>query len=1096
MATGGVNLGNAYGKISIDASGVNKGVSQAQRGLAGFQKAAGVAFTGVAAAGAALGAVVSEAADFEQSMADLAAVSGVTGKQFDDLQAMAIDMGNTTAFSAKEAADGMTFLAMAGFETDQIMDAIPGTLNLAAAGNLDLAESADIASNVLTGMGMEAGEMNRVADVLAATASRTNTNVQQLGEAFSYAAPNAAALGLSVEQTSAAIGIMSDAGIQASSAGTALNSMLQSLASPTNSAKVAMRDLGINVYDAQGNIRDFPSILEDFRGALDGLTEQEQAEKLNDIFNARGLRGFRVLLSDSSKDLSTLSSELENAGGAAERMAKRRLETLQGQLKLLQSALSGVAIEMGNELLPVLTSLVRDVLTPMIRTHGPAIVQQMGHMVDGLKSLIGPVNTVMGALEGINDALPGTADSFGETAKQVGDFIYTLSPLKPAIEGGAAGLDALGASTEGAVQRVRDSSEYWQAAEGALRNYNDASEEVQAAQRDQAATLRGLLDEQEADLRLRAEMAQRGEQDSAAWQENTERINARTEAINEARAALENSASAQADERNALQMADSALGKIRSALYMAADAQDDYAESIDLTKEQIKEFREQLEEARTGGLDAFSGAIENEVGFLDDRVVSQEDFRNSLQEVEAKSNADLIDLEEEHSTTIAEQEQKRAKKIQDLRQKHADKLSDMEFKHTQKMERLQAADEPDARKIQEERENYARAIAEETRDIERAIAEQNTALSQGVEQERASYQERKQEIEEWRKTQNEELQAAFDEQERIAAQEYAMQQAAQMAHLGQMLIDYTVAQGKLHGVSDEAIAQMTARLREEYGVQQSVVERSYGVMTTSIDEWARNGGENADEYVGHMRTIQDETVTLQQRVDEAINRMVDEATAAYQRGEMGPKEFAARLQEIPAEAERSVQGTNAALSALPTSLAAKQAPEEYIRVLGEMPGAAQRAVAQISVALAKIPTEITTQHDVKQAWNAGEAAMNEARQQAKANARRAVRAVRGYADGGVIPAGETAMVGEVGPELITPVAATRVIPTADIAAGASSAAPSMNASVTVNVGSVDTPQRASEVGAEVRRAIDGLLAQMHRGVDTALPRLAGNARMR
>jgi len=188
-------------------------------------------------------AMIMTAANFQSGMNKVKAISGATGKDFEALEEQAKDLGATTKFSASEAADGMSFLAMAGFETNEIISAMPGMLDMAAASGLELADAADIASNIMSGFNMEASEAGRVADFLAKTAASANTDVHQLGSAMSYAAPLASELGISAEETAAAIGFMSDAGIQGTRAGTALRGGLTRLVKPSKEAQGVMNRL-------------------------------------------------------------------------------------------------------------------------------------------------------------------------------------------------------------------------------------------------------------------------------------------------------------------------------------------------------------------------------------------------------------------------------------------------------------------------------------------------------------------------------------------------------------------------------------------------------------------------------------------------------------------------------------------------------------------------------------------------------------------------------------------------------------------------------------------------------------------------------------
>lgn len=325
--------------------------------------------------GSELADTVGIAAGFEQQMSKVKAITQSSTQDMQDLTETAKYLGTVTSFSANEAAEGMEFLGMAGFNTEQIIASLPGTLDLAAAGGLKLGQAADIASNVLTGMGLEASNMTQVADVMAATIIRSNTNIQQLGTAMSYAAPIAGSLGFSIEETSAAIGKLSDAGLQGSVAGTGLRQVLTTLVSPTAKASETMSELGINIFELDGSIKPLPRIIQEFANATRGMTTEQQAATLGSIFQTRALNSMLVLMDESGKNLEEFSAELLNAGGTAQRIAETQLDTLNGSLKILEGAWESLAISMGEIALPVLRQVV-DVLVPIAR-HITAFIEEL-----------------------------------------------------------------------------------------------------------------------------------------------------------------------------------------------------------------------------------------------------------------------------------------------------------------------------------------------------------------------------------------------------------------------------------------------------------------------------------------------------------------------------------------------------------------------------------------------------------------------------------------------------------------------------------------------------------------------------------------------
>ena len=274
---------------------------------------------------------------FEEKMDEVAAVSQATAAQMAAMETTARRLGATTKFSATEAAEGVAFLGRAGFAANDNMAALPGTLNLAAAGALGLGDAADIASNVLTGFGMAATEMNRVADVMAATAANSNTSVQQLGDAMKFAAPVAASLGISIEDTAAGIGKLSDAGLQGEMAGTGLRMALVALVNPSNAAKEAVESLGLRLSDVNPQTTSLTDIMQRLRDAGLGASEAMQ------IAGARG--GTALLaLARQADGIRDLANTLRGAEGTAERMATQMSDNLPGAAKRFMSALSEIGL--------------------------------------------------------------------------------------------------------------------------------------------------------------------------------------------------------------------------------------------------------------------------------------------------------------------------------------------------------------------------------------------------------------------------------------------------------------------------------------------------------------------------------------------------------------------------------------------------------------------------------------------------------------------------------------------------------------------------------------------------------------------------------
>lgn len=316
-------------------SAISKIGSLASKGL----KVATVAITGTAAAlGGVSAAAIKVGSDFESQMSRVKAISGATGEEFEQLKAQAMQLGADTSFSASQAAEGMENLAAAGFTTSEIMNAMPGLLNLAAASGEDLASSSDIAASTLRGFGLAASDAAHVADVLAANANRTNSSVADTGEAMKYVAPLARAAGLSLEETAAAIGIMANAGIQGSQAGTSLRGALSRLSKPTKDMSEAMDELGISFYDSNGKMKSLTEQVGMLRQATEGMTDEQKNNYLVTLYGQEALSGMLALINEGEGSLGELTNAYKNCDGAAQEAAETMQDNLSGALEQLSGS--------------------------------------------------------------------------------------------------------------------------------------------------------------------------------------------------------------------------------------------------------------------------------------------------------------------------------------------------------------------------------------------------------------------------------------------------------------------------------------------------------------------------------------------------------------------------------------------------------------------------------------------------------------------------------------------------------------------------------------------------------------------------------------
>ena len=422
-----------------------------------------------AAMSAALAIPIKTAADFEQAMALVKAVSGATDEEFAKLTNTARELGRTTKFSASEAADGMNFLAMAGFKSTEIIAAMPSVLELAAAANLDLASAADITSNILTGYGMKVEDLAKVNDVLVGTFTSANTDLTQLGIAMKYVGPVASSAGISFTEVAAAIGLLGNAGIQGSMAGTSLRKTISSLIKPSSAGAKELQKLGVSVVDSKGKFIGLANILKQMNKGLGSVGgEAERTSIIMKIFGERAGPGMAALLDAGASALDNLNQKLKNTGGLANKIATEQLATLEGAFTKLKSAISGFLISVGQPFLKPISALAEALarlvtkVTEVKEALGPlgTIVFGTIGLLGGLLLVAGGVSIAIGAigfvLAGVIRGFEAWADLLPIVRKGIRavmsldligyltSFIASLKSLRFALLGAAAGTTALG----------------------------------------------------------------------------------------------------------------------------------------------------------------------------------------------------------------------------------------------------------------------------------------------------------------------------------------------------------------------------------------------------------------------------------------------------------------------------------------------------------------------------------------------------------------------------------------------------------------------------------------------------------------------------
>lgn len=336
-------LGQKFTDIGPKLTSVGESMKNVGRSMSMYVTAPVVAGFGLAA---------KKSIDFDDSMRKVKATSGATGGEFQQLRDKALEMGAKTKFSASESAEALNYMALAGWDTKDMLGGIDGVMQLAAASGEDLGAVSDIVTDSLTAFGMKAKDSGRFADVLAQTSSKANTDVRGLGEAFKYAAPVAGALGYTVEDTSIAIGLMSNAGIKGEKAGTALRTMFTNLAKPTKAMKDKMEELGISITDSNGKMLPMRDVMGQLRDKFKGLSKDQQASAAATIFGKEAMSGALAIINASDEDYKKLTKSIDNSTGASKRMSDEMEGGIGGSIRKMKSAIESLAISIGDVLAP------------------------------------------------------------------------------------------------------------------------------------------------------------------------------------------------------------------------------------------------------------------------------------------------------------------------------------------------------------------------------------------------------------------------------------------------------------------------------------------------------------------------------------------------------------------------------------------------------------------------------------------------------------------------------------------------------------------------------------------------------------------------
>jgi TP901 family phage tail tape measure protein len=422
-------IGRADLILGANTSALLKGLSKTKKEMKKLSADAEKMSKKFAKVGAVFGGFaalsVKTAAGFEQSMARVGAITGSVGEEFDQLTATARDLAAQTKFTASETADAMGFMAMAGFDAQKIMKALPGVLELSSASMLDVASAADIATNIMSGFGVEAEDLGRVNDVLVKALTSSNVDLTELGQAMKFVGPVAQGLGISIEETAAAIGAMGDAGLKGGIAGRNLRGIITKMIKPSKEAKKLFNDLGITLVDNKGNFVGLTNAVRQFEAAnVNAVQATEAFGESATVLN--------VLMNKGADNLEDFTKKLEESGGTAKSISDRQMATLQGGIKQLGSSFEDLRIIIGDNIAPAVASFAKG-LKSLIDSFraAPKPIQEMASTLIALAGTIGIAGAAL-AITASKLALASAATT-GWTAAITGGLAVALKGIAVAL---------------------------------------------------------------------------------------------------------------------------------------------------------------------------------------------------------------------------------------------------------------------------------------------------------------------------------------------------------------------------------------------------------------------------------------------------------------------------------------------------------------------------------------------------------------------------------------------------------------------------------------------------------------------------------------
>lgn len=443
-----------------------------------------------AAIGAAGAASVKTAADFDSSMSKVAATMGYTvdglndgtseaAKNMEQLTDFAKQMGESTAFSASEAADALNYMALAGYDAETSMKMLPTVLNLAAAGGIDLAAASDMVTDAQSALGLSIDETVAMVDQMAAASSKSNTSVSQLGQAFLTIGATASNLSGGTQELATVLGVLADNGIKGAEGGTHLRNILLSLQDAAKDGAVDFSDFSVSIYDAEGNMRNTIDIIQEIQSNMSGMTQESKDAILSGVFNKTDLASVNALLGTTSERFSELSASVSDSSGAAQNMADVQLNNLNGQITLLKSAVEGLMISVGEIVMPYITKLVGFIqqlvdkfnsldeeqkkiivaIAAFIAAVGPVLII-VGKVVSFIGMIVSSIGTVITILTTVGTFIVGTLiPAIAGIVVALGPVLLIIAAVVAAVIGVIAVIKNWGAISEWLSEKWTEAKE-------------------------------------------------------------------------------------------------------------------------------------------------------------------------------------------------------------------------------------------------------------------------------------------------------------------------------------------------------------------------------------------------------------------------------------------------------------------------------------------------------------------------------------------------------------------------------------------------------------------------------------------------------------